>query len=358
MGLVAALLALPLVGGCEGATPQISDDKVLPDLVLPQSGLQKSGSAKTLLLSADDAATSDAEHEGPAECLAWITVEESYDEVTGAFVYRYSCPEGGDIASSSTVGVDDFMGNGSYTYTLVLRDGTEIVWEYTYVLGADGISQIYDASSNEGETYHGVRTYLANDDVMVDEVWGLLEGEYSLQGVYAPDGRFNGTSIFDDPNTAASPDYTLVHQENVDGSFSQSVDGIFDGWLSQYTYALSADGTVDYAFLSDDLATLATPDFVGAYHYDIDGSGHGAYTQNLDDGSTIDVSDVFDATGVVTESWAFDDAATALAVDQEGVIVYQTDGTGVGTVTFHFDDSESVTCAVSVTAEGSTLDCE
>ena len=360
VGLVTALFTVPLIGACEGSTPQLSEESVLPDLVLPQAGLQKSGSAKALLLTADDAATSDEEsEEEESECLEWVTVEESFDEETGAFAYHYSCAEGGDIATSSTIGVDDFQGNGSYTYTLVLRDGTEIIWEYVYVLGDDGISQVFDATSNEGETYHGVRTYLDDDNTMVDETWGLIEGSYILQGTYDEEGRFNGTSIFDDPNTEASPDYTLEHAENADGSFSQSVDGVFEGWLSQYTYALNADGTVDYDFLSDDLATIASPDFVGVYHYNADGSGDGAYTQNLDDGSLIDVVDLFDAAGVVTESWTFDDAATALAVDQEGEIVYQPDGTGVGTVTFHFDDAESLTCAVTVSGEDeSTLDCE
>ena len=84
-----------------------------------------------------------------------------------------------------------------------------------------------------------------DDNTMVDETWGLIEGSYILQGTYDEEGRFNGTSIFDDPNTEASPDYTLEHAENADGSFSQSVDGVFEGWLSQYTYALNADGTVN-----------------------------------------------------------------------------------------------------------------
>jgi len=352
---LALAVALAPALACEREVPEIQRE--IPDIVLPSKKLDKQGSVLALQASAEDSATDD-EEEG--ECLSWITVEETYNATTGAFRYEYACEEGGDLAGYVTEGVDDFEGNGHYTQTLMLRDGGEIVWNYTYTLGADGMSQIYDGVSSEGETHHSIQTYLADESVHVEETWGLIEGVYTTNGTYDDEGRFNGTSSFDDPNTEASPDYTLEQSQGFGCEFSQVVDGVFENTATSYSYTVDIECVVSYVFVNDDLSTLASPDFDGGYTYQADGSGEGSYLQNLDDGSHIEVADAFTADGVVTQSWLFDDVATEVAIDQEGAIVYQPDGTGEGSVTYHFDDGDSQTCAVVINADGETIvsDCD
>lgn len=348
--LTAPALATCALVACEGNVPQTQLDE-LPDVVMPSGKLDKQGSAVALTLSAADASAEEDE----GYCLTeWQLVEQSWDEQTGEFSSHYTCPEGGLLQDQITEGVQNPDGTGSYTLTLVNRDGTEVVWEYDFVLENGGYTQTLDGTSSEGETHHSVQNYGMDGSVAVDETYSLLEGSYHTVGTYAEDGRFNGTSEFDDPATEASPDYTLEHHEGDDGSFLQIYDGFAQNWHSQYTYAVNVDGSVDYDFVYDDLATAASPDYVGAYAYGNDGSALGGYTQLFDDGSVLEVVDEAEAEGPYVQSWTFDDASTELDPDQEGALTWADDATAEGTVTFHFAGGLSETCALSVDADGNS----
>lgn len=336
---------------CDGEVPQTTLDD-LPDLVLPRAKLDKQGAAKTLTLSAADA-SSESEDEG--YCLTeWQLVDQTYDEATGEFSSHYHCPEGGLLQDQITEGVQNPDGTGGYTLTLVNRDGTEVVWEYTFFVENGGYTQHLDGSSSEGETHVSEQNYNLDGSVEVDETYGLHEGSYHIDGTYDEVGRFNGTSVFDDPNTEASPDYTLEHHENADGSFQQIYDGVSEGQRNQYDYQLHADGSVDYDFTYDDLATSATPDYDGSYAYGADGSALGGYTQLFDDGSILEVVDEAAAGGPYLQTWSFDDASTEVSPDQEGEMTYAEDGTAAGSVTFHLGEGLSETCALTMDAEGNT----
>jgi hypothetical protein len=302
----------------------------------------------------DDTASAD-DQSASTECVEWVAEEESYHPSTGEFVYRYTCAVGGDIAVSETRGVDDGAGNGSYTTTYTMRDGSVVAWSYTYALDADGVTQHYQGESTTGESFVATYVYQANGDSLAHEVWTLAEGVYTVDGTNFNDGRFAGTEQFDDPTTAASPDWSMEYSEGADGTFSQVVSGSFDGWLTEYSYAVASDGSAAYAFTYDELATTAAPDFAGHYDYAADGSGSGSYRQLFDDGSVLDVVDSFTSDGKVTESWRFDDATTELALDQEGVMNHDVDGSGSGSIVFHLSDGSSQTCQVTVNADGTSL---
>jgi hypothetical protein len=363
---LAYLFTVGVLSGCEGQTPQTHIDEVqidVSDIIIPETrSLEKRGEARqaTVAVSAQNASEESAED--PGACVEWITEEESYDPATGDFTYRYSCPEGGDIAEIVTAGHDDGMGNGNYTQTQILRSGDEIVWTYDYVLMDDGISQLTTGTSSEGESYEGLNTYLADGSTLVDETHVFLEGTYDINGIYDANGLFSGTTVFDDPATEASPDYTLVSDEDLDGSLSQSVEQNFEDFTQTYDYQLDADGSSSYSFSTDDLLTAVSPDYAGSYSYAADGSGEGSYTQLFDDGSMLDNTDVFDAEGNLEQTWTFDDAATALDVDQTGSLSYTIveleDGSlayvGEGSVTYFLDDDSSVTCGLTIDAEGNT----
>lgn len=347
---IALLAALGLnLAACDSTSPDQNTGfaPVLPALEFGRSRAVSSP------LTGDSAAADD--QSAPTECVEWVTEEESYSPATGEFVYRYSCAVGGDIASYETRGVDDGAGNGSYTTTTNLRDGSVVAWSYTYTLEADGVTQHYQGESTAGETFVASYVYQANGDSLAHEVWTMAEGVYTVDGTYFSDGRFAGNEQFDDPTTAASPDWTMQYAENADGTFSQVVSGSFDGWQSDYSYAVASDGSAVYAFTYDELATTAAPDFAGHYDYAADGSGSGSYRQLFDDGSVLDVVDSFTSDGKVTESWRFDDATTEPALDQEGVMNYDVDGSGSGSITFHLSDGTSQTCLITVNADGTSL---
>jgi hypothetical protein len=350
-----AFLLLAMLGvvgaACETGSPDQNRGfaPVLPSLDL---GRQRSAVSSPL---ASDAASVEGEGAAATECAGWSAEEESYDPSTGVFVYRYACPVGGEIAVYESRGVDDGAGNGHYTVTYTMRDASIIVWSYTYQLEADGVTQRYQGASDQGETFVASYVYQANGDSLAHEVWTVAEGVYTVDGTYFADGRFVGSERFDDPATAASPDWSMEYAEHADGSVAQLVSGLFDGWQTDYSYTVLADGNAVYDFSYDLLTSLAVPDYSGHFDYAADGSGAGSYRQLFDDGSVLDVVDSFTGDGQVTESWRFDDATTELELDQEGTLNYAADGSGHGTVVFHLADGSSETCQLTVAADGTSV---
>lgn len=346
---VVAAMSLSVLAACEGRTPEVQGrGAVVPTL-----------SPNTTVMSLDAPSTEDAESGGGDEehagqCAEWVTVSESYNQLTGDFEYVYECEEGGAIARIVTAGHDDGAGNGSYTQTYEMRDGSQIVWTYTYTISEDGLSQVYVGTSNEGESYEGTYTFLDQDRTQVQEVWRTTEGDYFIEGVQHQDGTYEGTRAYDDPSTPASPDWTLDETRSADGTFTQSAEQTFEGYTTSWSAAYAEDGSVEYAFETDDLTTQVAPDFQGSYSYAADYSGSGGYRQDFDDGSILLVEQQISADGGYVESWTFDDASTEQALDQEGSITYAADGAGTGTLTTHVVGGDAETCRVTVAADGTT----
>lgn len=56
--------------------------------------------------------------------------------------------------------------------------------------------------------------------------------------------------------------------------------------------------------------------------------------------------------GSVVESWTFDDETTEQAIDQEGSMTWNADGSAEGSVTNHVVGGGDQTCAIHVSADG------
>lgn len=352
IGAVALVTASVGFTACGGAVPQTDQS----ELVIPDVEVARSASARSLPLSNGGEGASEEEEEY-SECGEYITIEESYDEETGDFRYEYECADdGGDVERTITEGNDDGAGNGYYTSKYIMRDGSEEVWTVEYRLLEDGATQETTGTNNFGESYVVLRTYQADGSALAEEVYTYNEATYTLSGVYDAEGRFSGDYIVDLNSTPdINPDYTMVHIENADGSMSQSYDGVDEfGNIGHYDYSVSATGDVEYSFTNDSPATLVTPDIEGDYSYIADGSGEGGYLQRYDDDSLMTVEDIINADGSVIESWVFDDGATPQDVDQEGIMTYNVDGSGSGTVTTFVESGDSQTCDITIDVDGTT----
>jgi hypothetical protein len=289
-----------------------------------------------------------------------VTVEETYDEATGEFRYQYDCPVGGDIASSVTVGKDDGQGNGHYTTTYLMRDGSAEVWESDYTVGADGASQHVDSTSDDGQTLSGDYQFGTGGITWAHEVWTGAEGTSVSDYVTTPDGTSTGTSVFDDPSTEVSPDWTSEFTYGADGSYTTTSTGTYEQWAVVTTVIGQPDGSVEYLYTYDDPSTAVSPDFEGQASLKADGSGEGDWMGSYDDGSVSSGFDVYAVDGTVHETWTWDDPATTPSPDQEGSTTYQPDGSAAGTVTEHAADGSSATCPFTMSAVGEVTwgECE
>jgi hypothetical protein len=287
-------------------------------------------------------------------CLDGQLTEESFDEATGQFRNVYDCAAGGGIDSITTEGQQDENGDGAYVQTTLLESGASFSWSFTFDTSEDFLVQRYTGVRDDGsESYNGVYSLRDDDNWDVEENWAMREGTYVLTGIQTQDGlAFDGHYVFDDPATGASPDWEMDYVLNRDGSFSQSVETSGEGFTNEYDFVQNVDGSSRYDFSTDLLDSDVEPDFEGSYGYAADGSGEGDYIQNFDDDSLLSVHDVIHADGTVTETWTFDDAATALAIDQEGEIHYGLDGSGTGSFTLHSEGGASQTCAMRIDAAG------
>jgi hypothetical protein len=371
--LAVALCAVALSSGCDSSVPEVSSG---PEITIPSQGpplkvhLAQAPSASdatsvegktslpgTATFYATAAATSTA-----TECTGWVTDLEKWDETTGDFESRYSCPSGGDVASVVTIGKDDLAGNGAYKTTYTLRDSSQVIWSFTYTTAADGVTQTTSGSSNEGESMQSTTVYLPNGDIQSRETWQLAEGSFVIDGVYAakPDAlggaRFNGEYTFDDPATAESPDWTVDQSHAADGTITQVGSQTLPDWEYAFTYTVDPSNNVTFEYSWDAPASSANPDYAGKYSYAPGGAATGSYTQKWDDGSKLVVSHSFDwqKNDGYTESWVFDDATTAQPKDQEGELVYDAQGNGKGTLTTHIVGGGTETCDIEITATGTT----
>jgi hypothetical protein len=346
--LSAAALAVSLCA-CDGSVPQVrgNHEAVVPSVAPPYSLAMEAGPPSNDPTSASE--------EQSTECAEWVTARDEWNQATGEFDYLYTCATGGDIASVERQGKDDLSGNGTYVDLYTFRNGDTLTWSYTYTSSSDYMSQVIDGVSEDGQIFHGEYTYLENGDSRAHEVSTLAEGIYVTDGIYSTDGRFNGTYTFDDPSTPASPDWTVVEIENADGSIEQRITSETNGWLETATYKVAAGGVATYDFIWEDPSTAVSPDYAGAYVYNVDGSAFGDYTQPFDDGSLLKVHQTFRTDAVAfVESWMFDDAATPQPIDQEGAISYDNDLNGVGTMTTFGANGFVQTCDVKVSSDGTT----
>jgi hypothetical protein len=274
----------------------------------------------------------------------------------GSFDNLWLCDGGGITQIENKGQQDPTTGDGAYDQITTYADGSTQTWHFTISYDASTQSSVYNGQSQDGsETYTGTYTAIPNDTTHshMHEVWNLAAGTYVDDGVVGNDGSFVGTETFDDPNTAASPDWSANMTTNADGSFSQDVVYNGAGFTSDYTYSVAVDGHADYSFKTDLTDTSVNPDYQGSYTYQADGSGQGSYTQNFDDGSTDLVSDTIHADGTTDETWKFDDASTAINPDQTGAMTWHPDGSGEGTVTTFVVGGGQQTCDVHIASNGS-----
>ncbi len=349
------LLALGAFGAalpaCEGAVPRV-DGK---EIVLPS----RSPNKRVQALEAPSTTTADANANAYCAGGGLQTREEFNDD--GSFVTEFSCEAGGGIASFRNVGtIDPATGDGAYDQITVFEDGDESAWHFVVDTLEDGVTQIYDGASDDGvQTSHSVYVYVDASSTLVTETWHSAAGDYVIDGTYLADGSWEGTTSFDDPATAQSPDYSYDETRGADGTSTQVVHFVGEGYASDYTYSVNVDGSSRYEFETDLSDTLVAPDFSGSYRYNADFSGEGSYVEAFDDGSSMQVNDVFAADGSITERWSFDDIATEAAVDQEGSIDFAADGSGEGTVTTHVVGGASQTCQIHIADGVATVDnCE
>lgn len=351
----ALLLALAAGGAtltaCEGAVPRV-DGK---EIVLPSRAPNK----RVQALEAPS--TDNADANANAFCAGGGVQTRNEFNDDGSFVSEFTCDAGGGIASFRNEGlIDPATGDGAYDQITVLEDGSESAWHFVVDTLEDGVTQVYDGTSDDGvETSHSVYVYADDARTEVTETWHSAAGDYVIEGAYLADGSWEGTTAFDDPSTAPSPDYVYDEIRSADGTSSQVVHMNGDGFTTDYDYSVNEDGSSRYAFDTDLTDTLVAPDFSGSYRYNADLSGEGSYLERFDDGSRMTVNDVIRADGSLTESWSFDDVSTDADVDQEGSIDFAADGTGEGTVTSHIVAGQSQTCQIHIADGVSTVDhCE
>ncbi|HEY4220006.1 MAG TPA: hypothetical protein VGO62_01660 [Myxococcota bacterium] len=227
-------LALTLaVAGCNGAVPHVSGHNlVIPDRS-PSRQVQALDTPST-----SDAAAGSSGHEN-AFCQGG-TAGSQTSEADGSFDNIWNCEAGGGMTTIENKGlVDPTTGDGAYDQITTFDDGTTSTFHFTVDSSDDFLTQTYVGSSDDGsESMTSVYTYHADDfsQMHVHEVWTRADGVYTIDGDQPVDGSsFAGTESFDDPATAASPDWSMVESNNADGSFSQTVHFNGDGFVSDYT---------------------------------------------------------------------------------------------------------------------------
>lgn len=345
--LALSVLSLP---ACEGAIPTVAGKEI----ILPSRSPTKRVQALEAP-SVDDAAA-DVDANAESICLGDGELTREEYNPDGSFVTEYSCEAGGGIESFRNEGtIDPLTGDGEYDQVIVYEDGTDSRYHFVLDTLEDG-SQVYDGSSEDGSsTSHSVYVPLEDGSSQANESWSTPDGDYLIEGIYFTDGSWDGTTIFDDPATAANPDYVVDEIRSADGSSIQDVSTLGDGYTTEYTYRVNVDGSIRYDFSTDLTDTLVSPDFDGSYHYEADGSGTGSYVEAFDDGSSMLVTDEIRSDGSLRESWSFDDISTEAPVDQEGTIEFAVDGSGEGTVTTHVVGGEAQTCQVHISADGVSI---
>jgi hypothetical protein len=346
---VLALSALSLPA-CEGAIPTVAGQEI----ILPSRSPTKRVQAMEAPSVDDAGAEGDAHAESFCQGGGVLT-REAYNP-DGSFVTEYTCEAGGGIQSFRHEGtIDPLTGDGAYDQVTVYEDGTDSRYHFVLDTLDDG-SQVYEGTSEDGSTTsHIVYVPLEDGSDQANETWSTPDGDYLIEGIYFTDGSWHRTTIFDDPATAANPDYVVDEIRSADGSSIQDVSTLGDGYTSDYTYRVNVDGSSRYDFSTDLTETLVNPDFDGTYQYAADLSGSGSYVQHFDDGSSMLVTDEIRSDGSLRESWSFDDISTEAPIDQEGTIDFAVDGSGEGTVTTHVVGGEAQTCQVHISADGVSI---
>lgn len=348
--LILLCWTLVALAGCEVGVPRVNAfGSVVPHLAPPSDAAARavpSIEAKSL-----------AEGEAQAgSCHEWRTEFDRYDEQSGEFAVAYACAEGGQVARISTSGVDHGDGSGAYTTVYQLRDGSQVVWEFSYRPDpVDPAATLYTGASSQGGSFEGEYRDTPSGQTALREVYAYPDHVIVVEGLSDDDGRFNGSVSYDDLSTELSPDWTLVQVEQHDGTVQQTVDSTADGWGVREQITARSDGNLTYAFRYDDLESEVFPDYEGRYDFAPDGSGQGGYLQRYDDGSTLRVQQAIEVSGDYRETWVFDDALTSLPVEQEGAVQYTSGGHASGTLTTYVVGGSAETCDLEIFEDGSTL---
>ncbi|MFH0901910.1 MAG: hypothetical protein V2A73_14875, partial [Pseudomonadota bacterium] len=195
-------------------------------------------------------------------CSGWILDYSDEDKDAGTFSYRWICPDGGNVEAMEVSGVN--LGDSS-TCQLVyhLREGGAIRWQFKNDPSAKPELKAIGYSSL-GETFEGYYArFPTGSDLGARETWDLLDGQYRLEGTYDERARYRGKIVFEDPNTAASPDWQLDQQYDTDGNITQIGERTLgDGGRLALSVTLFVDGGIDYTFTVDYADTIEEPDIV------------------------------------------------------------------------------------------------
>ena len=128
-----------------------------------------------------------------------------------------------------------------------------------------------------------------------------------------------------------------------------------NGISETYSYTQDSNGNFTEIVTYLDPAVPTKPAGTGTFTESAEGVGGGTYTQTFLDGSVLDLSEQFLASGETSEAYTFDDASVSWKPALDGTAIYQADGGGLGTwqvfgpgnlpvenCSYSFDDSGNV----------------
>ena len=257
----------------------------------------------------------------------------------------------------------DFDGQGNVTHANYIErrrhtDGSEASWNTDFVAGSTTLS--LDAREHGGTHVVSLGTD-SSSKLRVDETWSLASiFQEQVSTTYNFSGGVQQNWTRDDIATAVNPDRTANFNLAADGSGSGSLVWNYDHGISQtYQITLAADGSYDSVITYEDPGTTVSPDGQGTFHVDATYVGSGTYVEKYDDGSRLDIAEMYEIDGSTRDDFTFDDASTAFTPDLEGGNVYFYDGSGNGFWKTHNAVGIAETCTYDFDAAGtiSNISC-
>ncbi len=286
-----------------------------------------------------------------------------YDPATGEFDVLYTL-EDDDVLTIRDTGrlhLDDAgrETGGEYREVIVHEDGDRFVMDYEYVVKDGRI--LLEGDGPGGDRVESVITFHEDREEVVEE-WSEA-GVYELHNeeIWFEDGRVHQESVFDDLETRVSPDQVSTWDFEPDGSgVGREEEWEEDGTHTVMDLTVQADGLERVRYTVDEPKTRVSPDIEGIWTETPDGSGTNTYTETYDDHTWLTVAEVYRADGSSDVEYTWEDPTTEVSPDMVGEFHYEPDGSGEGQETTWFDDDEPVTCWFEVDRRGRVdeKDCE
>lgn len=338
----------------------------------PPSGPSSSSARLTTVLVLADAAPTEREEydltqEDGTRITGW------YDPTTGEFDLIYDYPTHGpdeldrlhqaggvhlqphDARPDADPAVE-IVHSGEYLETQTFNDGRSFGVDYGYAARAEATE--FWGRSQEGDTLQGTLRAVVGGQEST-ETW-VLEGVYQLDTVETlyDDGHYQIEYTHDDLTTEVSPDQVGHYDMQADGSGTGTVQAWDDdGTLYDYRYVFAAGGGTSGTFTIDDPATSPNPDIVGRWTDDLaTGDTVTDYTLFYPDGTALLVTDVGHTDGSTDQTYTWDDPETKVDPDVRGQFRYEADGSGEGSVTVYSLDGSTTVCDYELGPEGRVLE--